>query len=140
MTIIIIIIRIIIIIIIIIKLKKERSNWKVISFTFQKTIEENGLDKLKRCHKLLVTRVHKKKPFDNKQAFNYFKQFKIWKISRHFVMHAILFLLSYTSHITDNNCGLKIVCSVFSDCETFPTNIVVKYSARYKQGTIAEQS
>ena len=55
-------------------------------------------------------------------------------------MHAILFLLSYTSHITDNNCGLKIVCSVFSDCETFPTNIVVKYSARYKQGTIAEQS
>ena len=53
-------------------------------------------------------------------------------------MHAILFLLSYTSHITDNK--KKIVCSVFSDCETFPTNIVVKYSARYKQGTIAEQS
>ena len=35
---------------------------------------------------------------------------------------------------------LKIVCNVFSDCETLPKNIVVKYSVRYKQGTTAEGS
>ena len=57
---------------------------------------------------VLVTTVHKKKGLANKRAFNYVKYFKIWKISRHFVIHAILFLLSYTCQLIDTNCGLKI--------------------------------